>query len=479
MVRWAFILLLAISLQAQDIEINGKITDQNGKAIFGAIVKMKSEQIADTTDTSGTYSLISKTTPVNNMSVHTLQHEIRFINNTIHLNLLQSSQITVEFFNMNGKLLYKMYDNKLSAGDYQFKVSNVASAPNMFLVRIAIDKQCETFRLTSLSNGFTNVVTSSIYSPSKSTSSMLQAVMDSLQVSALGYKTKSVPVNSFKETINIVLETQNNESCTPSRSVNINLSVSGPHRVTVETNSEPGINEGTIYRPTDIGPGKKYPIFTWGNGACSRDGTGNSASMAEIASHGYFVIADGTPNGSGSRPMVLSDVLLKYISWAIAQNRKPCSPYYQSLDTSKIASNGFSCGGMLAMGTAHDPRMTTWGLSSSGSFGDNWSLWNSVHTPVLILEGNKDATGAYNNGLRDYNGIASLGHPIMFFSNKNFGHGGDLWSPYGGDFTKINLAWLNWWLKGDIGTTGKGYLVGSGCRYCTDFNWEVKSANIP
>jgi hypothetical protein len=117
--------------------------------------------------------------------------------------------------------------------------------------------------------------------------------------------------------------------------------------------------------------------------------------------------------------------------------------------------------------------------TSSGSFSANPALWNAVHTPVLIIQGHKDETGAYNNGLRDYNGIAPLGHPILFLSHRNMGHGGDLWSANGGNFTRIHPAWLNWWLKGDPGSKGKGALVGAGCTYCTDSNWEVKSANLP
>jgi len=85
---------------------------------------------------------------------------------------------------------------------------------------------------------------------------------------------------------------------------------------------------------------------------------------------------------------------------------------------------------------------------------------------------------AYENGVRDYDNISALGHPIMVFS-KDIGHGGDLGSANGGDFTRINLAWLNWWLKGDEGATGMGVLVGSGCTYCTDAEWEVMSANLP
>ena len=92
--------------------------------------------------------------------------------------------------------------------------------------------------------------------------------------------------------------------------------------------------------------------------------------MGEIASHGYFVIADGTPKGSGSRPMNrdirrVGKPLARVRHWAIAENEKPCSAYYQSLDTTKIAANGFSCGRLMAEGTAGDPRITTWGLNSS------------------------------------------------------------------------------------------------------------------
>lgn len=271
-------------------------------------------------------------------------------------------------------------------------------------------------------------------------------------------------------------------TCTESKSANRNVSGSGPHKVTVETNADPGIKEGTIYRPTDLGGDEKYPIFVWGEGGCSQNGLSNSTAMAEIASYGYFVIADGTPGGSSSRnmdssnPTAMGKPMLAYIDWAVAENDKPCSAYYQSLDTTKIATNGFSCGGLMAEGTAGDPRLTTWGITSSGMFSANQALYASVHTPVLIILGGPSDM-AYENGIRDYDNISALDVPIMLFS-KDIGHGGDL-SNASGDFTKINLAWLNWWLKGDESAKGKGLLVGSGCSYCTNSAWEVMSKSIP
>ncbi|HVY36741.1 MAG TPA: hypothetical protein VHM31_02365 [Polyangia bacterium] len=271
-------------------------------------------------------------------------------------------------------------------------------------------------------------------------------------------------------------------TCTASKSTGTNVSGTGPHKVVVETNSGTGINEGTIYRPMDLGGTEKYPIFVWGEGGCSLNGLSNSAAMGEIASHGYFVIADGTPNNGNSRSMNSGDVvsmgkpLLAYVTWAIAENDKPCSAYYQALDTTKVGANGFSCGGLMAEGTAGDPRITTWGLNSSGLLSSIPGFYQTVHTPVLIVLGGSSDI-AYQNGEKDYTGIAAVGVPIMLFS-KDLGHGGDLFSSHGGDFTKIDLAWLNWRLKGDETATGKGVLVGGSCTYCSNSAWEVKSMNV-
>lgn len=273
------------------------------------------------------------------------------------------------------------------------------------------------------------------------------------------------------------------EPCTESAPTGTNASGSGPHDVIVETNSDPGINEGTIFRPADLGGAEKYPIFVWGQGACSQNGLSNATAMAEIASHGYFVVADGTPNGSGNRTMDRSNLeamgapLIAYVDWALIENRKPCSAYYQSLDSEKIAANGFSCGGLMAQGTVIDPRIVTWGVTSSGMAGADQAFYDYIHTPVLFVEGGP-AEVAYDGGLEGYETIAQLGVPVLWFS-KDIGHGGDLFQPDGGDFTRINLAWLNWWLKADETATGKGALVGPDCPYCSDSEWEVMSANVP
>jgi dienelactone hydrolase len=207
--------------------------------------------------------------------------------------------------------------------------------------------------------------------------------------------------------------------------------------------------------------------------------------MAEIASQGYFVIADGPAGSAGSNCGTISmstdvagmaKVMIGYIDWAIAENGKSCSAYRDSLDTTKIAADGFSCGGLMAMGTAGDPRMTTFGYTSSGLTSAVASYYKTIHTPVKILLGGSGDV-AYTNGMRDYDQMVTAGVSVLLLSKNGAGHGGDL-SNGKGDFNTVNLAWLNWQLKGDEGATGKGLLMGASCKYCTSSGWEYKASGI-
>ena len=266
-------------------------------------------------------------------------------------------------------------------------------------------------------------------------------------------------------------------TCTESEDAGESVSGTGPHEVVIETNSEDGIRCGTIFRPAELGCAEKYPILVWGEGGCSQNGLSNRAAMGEIASWGYFIVADGTPGGENACGGGQSgEAFLDYITWAIAENSKPCSAYYQSLETTKIAADGFSCGGLMAENVSDDPRFAAIGITSSGLMGANDSLYDAIHTPFKIMNGGESDI-AYENGLRDYEEISSRGIPIVYFSKTSAGHGGDL-NQGRGDFNLVNLAWLNWQLKGDEGATGKGFLYGSTCEFCSDSGWDYRSANI-
>ena len=119
--------------------------------------------------------------------------------------------------------------------------------------------------------------------------------------------------------------------------------------------------------------------------------------------------------------------------------------------------------------------MSAFGYTSSGLFNADQKIWGGIHTPIKIMNGGSSDM-AYENGLRDYDGISKLDIPILYFSKTSAGHGGDL-NNGKGDFNTVNLAWLNFQLKGDEGATGKGLLMGPDCKYCKASGWVFKSAN--
>jgi hypothetical protein len=465
------IFVIGFGLSAQTIAIKGKVTNQSGKAISGAIVSLKSQKLADTTDASGAFSISGASAAVISASPSLSGNEIVSMKNgTIEINLFKGASIRVELFDLRGNLLDKAVYNPADAGNFQFDLTNHRLAANIMMVRVVVGQKTYNFRNIPLGNGLRSMTSLGV-SASGGVLAKMGAIADTLLVTASKYSSKAVKITSYDTTVTISLDTLVCKA-NPSKASNTTVSGSGPHKVVIETNSDAGIKSGTIYRPSDLGPGKNYPIFVWGEGGCAQDGLSNKAAMGEIASWGYFIVADGSSAGGGGT----AKAMIAYITWAIAENRNPCSAYYQSLDTSKIAADGFSCGGLMSEEASSDPRFTAIGITSSGLQTPNDNIYKKIHTPFKIMNGGSSDM-AYKNGLNDYNKISALGIPIIYFSKTSAGHGGDL-SNAKGDFNTVNLAWLNWQLKGDTGATGKGLLIGDNCKFCKSSGWEFKSANI-
>src|ERR1700710_860153 len=62
----------------------------------------------------------------------------------------------------------------------------------------------------------------------------------------------------------------------------------------------PGLDNHTVYAPKVIPADVKLPVIVWGKGVCSADSTGFSKFLTEVASHGYYIIANGKPGASMS-----------------------------------------------------------------------------------------------------------------------------------------------------------------------------------
>ncbi|WFE40943.1 cellulose binding domain-containing protein [Micromonospora sp. WMMD998] len=242
---------------------------------------------------------------------------------------------------------------------------------------------------------------------------------------------------------------------------------SGPYPADYETSAT--LANHTIFRPQTL-PSERLPILVWGNGGCSANGLSQGNFLREIASHGFLAIANGAPNGSGS---TTSQMLTQSIDWAVAENSRTGSKYYNRLDTSKIAVAGFSCGGLEAYAVSADPRITTTGIFSSGLLNDadDYQLRRLTKPIAYFMGGPSDI--AYPNGMDDW-GKLPAGLPA-FMGNLNVGHGGTYDQPNGGEFGRVAVLYLKWRLKGD--TTAGRTFVGPDCGLCHT-QWTVQQKNL-
>jgi predicted alpha/beta-hydrolase family hydrolase len=255
--------------------------------------------------------------------------------------------------------------------------------------------------------------------------------------------------------------------------------------------SDESLSTHTVFRPQDLGAlgdKVKLPIVVWGNGACANSPWEHVNFLSEVASHGFLVVAIGPMPAEGQRGgsggPTASPLLVDALNWALAQHNDTASPYFQKLDTNKIAVAGMSCGGLQALEVAPDVRVSTVMVCNSGILpnpgagrGGMPKLTKDhlakLHTSTLYLLGGENDI-AYNNGMDDFRRID---HVPIFSGNLNVGHGGTYGRPHGGEFAKVATAWLQWQLRGD--KEAARMFVGDPCGLANIEGWKVEKKKIP
>ena len=122
------VMTMAVSLSAQTIALSGKVTDQSQKPVAGAVVTLKSKQLADTTDAQGAFSIAGGTGVHSSPAQSNSGAEIlQSVCGGIVLRLTHRVPVRVELFDVRGGLLRRTLDKTVSAGEYRIALNQHSS----------------------------------------------------------------------------------------------------------------------------------------------------------------------------------------------------------------------------------------------------------------------------------------------------------------------------------------------------------------
>ena len=210
---------------------------------------------------------------------------------------------------------------------------------------------------------------------------------------------------------------------------------SGPEPAVVY--SEGSLPTHTIYRPAVLAG--RYPIVLWGNGSCVNSNFGYREFLAEVASHGFIVLAIGphrdSPAPREQRPAdpaqwppfeTRYSQMLEALDWIAAENARQGSPLL-----GKVAVDTYVVGGMT----------------------DHITPWHGVYRTAQLVAG-KRATFVLSNGGH----IQSLVNPpgnkrSWFMAGPSRAANGERWSAR---LAKNEGSWWpHWhaWLRARSGAT--------------------------
>lgn len=255
--------------------------------------------------------------------------------------------------------------------------------------------------------------------------------------------------------------------------------------------SSPALPTHTIYQPSELKG--SYPVVLWGNGSCVNSNYGYREFLAEVASHGFLVVAIGPyldapaprqqrPADPAEWPPFETDAsqLLDGLDWIVAQNADSNSVFHQKVNVDKVAVMGHSCGALQAVKASRDPRISTTLVLNSGLFPDDdqymirhdlkRDILEDLHAPLgYFIGGETDI--AWENAEQDWRDLQEMDLPAIN-ANMDVGHGATYNQPNGGPFAAGPLAWLQWQLQGDA--AARAMFVGDDCGYCTGTDWTLR-----
>ncbi|MBN1655360.1 MAG: hypothetical protein JXA30_16455 [Deltaproteobacteria bacterium] len=216
----------------------------------------------------------------------------------------------------------------------------------------------------------------------------------------------------------------------------------------------------TLFRPTQLEEGKKYPVITWGDGTCSQPLV-FSKLLEHLASHGFLVIA------SNYRQVASGVEMQRGIDFMLSENENANSYLYGKVDTQMLGACGHSQGSSATIVVGADERIVaTVPIQGASTFGVA-----ALKGPTFLIAGELDTTVS-PLGIENAFNAATV--PAVYGLSIGQDHKMPPVNP--SPILKAVTAWFKIHLSND--EEARKLFYGDVCGLCNDPGWVIKRRNL-
>ncbi len=202
-------LLLALTANAQNINLSGKVSNLAGQPIANAIVTLANQGLKDTTGTDGAYSISNTTAAISPKALIPQLRSIVVEKGYLEFSLPDPSPVRVEMYDVKGQLLKRELLQNASSGFYRFNIDKNYHT-KLLIIRTSIGRDEFTFRYLPFKGTYLVKQNSETATSFSGSFAKMAAIDDTIKVTATGYSAKAVVISSYDQQLNITLDTAGN-----------------------------------------------------------------------------------------------------------------------------------------------------------------------------------------------------------------------------------------------------------------------------
>ncbi len=391
----SLVLSLGALAQAQTINLRGKVTTNGGQAIAGAVVTLVGQNLKDTTDASGAYSITRSSTAVLPGSL--LSENIAFNRGVLELHLASPAPVKIEIFDLKANLLKEKYFSQVPAGEFRWSMKEDFGATNLLVVRANIGGRVSTFHYSPLlGGGYSAKSWAEPSSPGATLArTMAGAPVGSLEFKAADYNTKVVDISSYEETVNVSLgafDRWGGLNNPPVKSAGCGKAPGAlPKSGTYKISTVQGRGEFILDMPSGYDKDKPYRLIfgnhCMGGSAPKVAGTDGGQDQTAYFYHiktqadkdniqAIYVALQGNGDGTWNSPSDLKfwDDVLKHVESNLC------------VDTTRVFVTGFSFGAMFSYALSLEYPEKIRAVATYAPANWNFSQPTNRHIPVAYYQ---------------------------------------------------------------------------------------------